>query len=110
MLFLENPSKTQCQFKIDKYGRWHFYQQLDVSGVDSSHVKERRGNKHTLWVTKNSVLHANNIKKNQQKQALLASLHSLGSVTGVPSETGPPAKKQKGCSKVVPESSCVDLS
>ena len=110
MQFLENPAETQCRFKIDWYRRWHFYQQLDINGVDSSHVTERRGDKHTLVVTKNSTLHEKNIKKNRQKQALLASLHSLLSVTHVSSETEPPTKKQKGTGKVASESPCANLS
>ena len=111
MQFLENPAETQCQFKMDKHRRWHFYQQLDISGFNSNDVKELFAKKeYSLVVTKDSALHKKNIKKNQQKQVLLASLYSLLSTGDVTLETEPPAKKWKGTSKVTSESSYIDLS
>ena len=104
--FLKDPTDTRHRIKIAKGRRWHIYQLLDSSGINPARVTERRGSTHSLVVAKNSALLKKNIKKYQQKQALLASLWPLLSVTDMPSDNGPldngpPAKKQKVESNVV---------
>ena len=99
--FLKHPTEVQHRFKIGKQRRRHLHQQLDANGVDATHTTEHFGNPHTLVVTKNNASYEKEFKKQQQERALLASLHPLVSVTDVPSENEPPAKKQKGTSKVL---------
>ena len=103
--FLKHPTKVQHRFSVGKERRQHLHQQLDTSGVDASCTTENFGNPHTLVVTKNNASYEKDFKKQQQERALLASLYPLVSVTDVPSENEPPAKKQKSTSKVVSLSS-----
>ena len=94
--FLKHPTETRHRIKIAKGRRWHLYQLLDISGVNGARVTERCcGSTHSLVVAKNNALLKKNIKKHQQKQALLASLWPLLSATGVPLDNGPPTKKKK---------------
>ena len=99
--FLKDPTDTRHRIKIAKGRRWHFYQLLDSNGINAARVTERRGSTHSLVIAKNNALLKRNIRKHQQKQALLASLWPLLSVTGVASDNGPPAKKQKVASDAV---------
>jgi len=97
--FLKHPTESQHRFKIGKGRRRHLHQQLDSSRADVTHTTEHVGNPHTLIVTKNNASYEKDIKKQQQQQALLASLRPLLSVADALSENEPPAKKQKGTGK-----------
>ena len=103
--FLKDPTETRHLIRIAKGRRWHLYRQLDICGVNAACVTEVFGSTHSLVVAKNNTLLKKNTKKYQQTQALLASLWPLLSVASVPSDNGPPTKKQKVARKFISESS-----
>ena len=94
--FLKHPTEVQHHFKVNKGRRQHLRQQLHGSRADAAHTTDKSEDSHTLVVTKNNASYERKLKKQQRKQALLASLHSLSPVVDVSSENEPPTKKQKG--------------
>ena len=109
--FLKHPTEVQHRFKLSKGRRQHLQQQLHGSRADATYVTDKSDDSHTLVVTKNNASYEKKLKKQQSKQALLASLRSLLPVVDASSESEPPVKKQKGTNEDVSgSSSCINTA
>ena len=95
--YLEHPTETQHQFRMNLSRREHLHQQLDSARADVTHkTLGTGGGPNTLIVTKTNASYENNVKKRQQEKALLNSLQPLLLAKDVPSAgVEPPAKRQK---------------
>ena len=103
--FLKHPTEVQHRFKLSKGRRQHLQQQLHGTRADATYVTDKSDDSHTLVVTKNNASYEKKLKKQQSKQALLASLRSLLPVVDASSESEPPVKKQKSTNEDVSGSS-----
>ncbi|KAK1994374.1 2OG-Fe(II) oxygenase superfamily protein [Colletotrichum falcatum] len=67
--FLENSGEYVCRFPVNKKTRYHLHQEIERSGIECSHLTERKGRVETLVVTKLRVLEERKHAERQKKAA-----------------------------------------